>query len=88
MDKDLIPPRLNEPYLVWGFTVWELIIAGVMILAICVSFKFKLLVIPAFYIVSSARMIEGKNAREYVKDLINYYCKPQSFSQIGGDDDE
>lgn len=88
MDKDLIPPRLNEPFLVWAFTVWELVITVVMILAICVSFKFELLVFPAFYIVSSARIIEGKNAREYVMELINYYCKPQNFSQIGGDDNE
>lgn len=88
MDKDLIPPRLNEPFLVWGFTVWELVITVVMILAICVSFKFKMLVIPAFYLVTSARIIEGANAREFVKVLINYYFKPQSFSQIGGDDNE
>lgn len=88
VDKDLIPPRLNEPYLIWGFTVIELIISLVMILIICVSFKFELLIIPAFYIVTSARIIDGINARDYVKVLINYYCKPQSFSQIGGEDNE
>ena len=88
MDKDIIPPRLNEKYLVWGFTVWELIISGIMLLVFLLSQKFKLLFIPALYLVSSARMIEGLNAREYIKMLFNYYCKPQRFSQIGGDDNE
>lgn len=88
MDKDLIPPRLNEKYLVWGFTVWELIITGVLLLIFIFSQHFKLLFIPALFLVSSARMIYGLNVREYTKILFNYYCKPQKFSQIGGDDNE
>ena len=88
MNKDLFPPRLNEKFLVWGFTVWELIITGVMILLIVFSNAFKLMIIPAMFLVSSARIIDGLNARSYILMLVNYYFKPQSFSQIGGEDNE
>lgn len=80
--KYLIPPRLNDKYLLFGCTIPEIGLSIALILVAAFAKSIYLLAIPAAVLVSSFRFLEnGMNARDYIKLLFNYYFKMQIFSR-------
>lgn len=85
--KYIIPPRLNEKMKVFGLTVYEaFIFAVVFFIALGIFIKTRnvyIMIIPAVFLVSRVRFINGENICEYGKKVYNYFFKTQSFGING-----
>lgn len=78
--KYLIPPKLNEKYLLFGCTIPEILISLALFLMAAFAKNPYLLALPAIVLVSSFRFLDNaRNARDYIKLIYNYYFKPQIF---------
>ena len=87
MKKYIIPPRLNEKFIIFGLTAYEaFIFVIVFFISLLISIKIKefiIMIIPAIIIVSRVRFINGENICEYGKKIYNYFFKSQYYGING-----
>ena len=83
MDEEkeyIIPPRLNKKYLLYGFTIGELIFSvGAGVISIVLHIFWMLPIAAIVVAVSWRAPTTEKNAIDTIKMLYRFYGKPQQY---------
>lgn len=78
--KGLIPPKLNEDFLICGFKPLELLIALILVMVVALTKNVVMLFLLLLFLLLLFRIDNEINIITYFKNVYKYYTTAQEFN--------